>query len=118
VLAGRYPPGSSFPTGWRGESPEMSRHLRRWFSPPVLSAAQQLGGLAAEARLTRAQFALAWVLENPDVTSAIVGASRPEQLAESAAASGAQVDPVLFRKAEALIAGALTEAEATEPKDD
>ena len=62
VLAGRYPPGSAFPEGWRGESPAMSVHLRRWFSAPVLAAAQALNPLAAEAGLTPAQFALAWVL--------------------------------------------------------
>jgi 1-deoxyxylulose-5-phosphate synthase len=112
VLAGRYPPGSAFPEGWRGESPAMSVHLRRWFSAPVLAAAQTLTPLAAEAGLTPAQFAVAWVLDNPDVTSAVVGASRPQQLHDTAAASGAVVDPALFRAAEARLATALTEAEA------
>ncbi len=114
VLAGRYPPGSPFPEGWRGESPAMSVHLRRWFSPGVLAAAQQLPGLAAEAGLTPAQFAIAWTLRRPDVTSAIVGASRPEQLEDSAAASGALVDPTLFSRAERLMAEALAEAERLE----
>ena len=112
VLAGRYPPGSAFPDGWRGESPAMSVHLRRWFSAPVLAAAQTLTPLAAEAGLTPAQFAVAWVLDNPDVTSAIVGASRPQQLDDTAAASGAAVDPALFRTAEARLSAALAEAEA------
>jgi len=115
VLAGRYPPGSAFPEGWRGESPAMSVHLRRWFSPPVLAAAQALKGLATEAGLTPAQFAVAWVLANADVSSAIVGASRPEQLDDTAAASGAIVDPALFHRAEALLAAALAEARALEP---
>jgi aryl-alcohol dehydrogenase-like predicted oxidoreductase len=113
VLAGRYPPGSPFPEGWRGESPAMSVHLRRWFSAPVLEAAQTLTPLAAEAGLTPAQFAVAWVLDNPDVTSAVVGASRPQQLDDTAAASGAAVDPALFRTAEARLTAALAEAEAT-----
>jgi len=112
VLAGRYPPGSPFPEGWRGESPAMSVHLRRWFSAPVLAAAQALTPLAAEAGLTPAQFAVAWVLDNPDVTSAVVGASRPQQLDDTAAASGAAVDPALFPAAEARLAAALAEAEA------
>lgn len=112
VLAGRYPPGSAFPEGWRGESPAMSVHLHRWFSPPVLAAAQSLTPLAAEAGLTPAQFAVAWVLDNPDVTSAVVGASRPQQLDDTAAASGARVDPSLFRAAETRLAAALAEAEA------
>jgi aryl-alcohol dehydrogenase-like predicted oxidoreductase len=114
VLAGRYPPGSPFPEGWRGESPAMSVHLRRWFSPPVLAAAQTLVSIAAEAGLTAAQFAVAWALSNPDVTSAIVGASRPEQLADTVIASGAQVDPALFRRAEALLDAALAEAKSQE----
>jgi aryl-alcohol dehydrogenase-like predicted oxidoreductase len=114
VLAGRYPPGSAFPEGWRGESPAMSVHLRRWFSPPVLAAAQALVALAAEAGLTAAQFTVAWTLKNPDVTSAIVGASRPEQLDDTAAASGAVVDPALFRRAEDLLEAALAEARALE----
>ena len=114
VLAGRYPPGSAFPEGWRGESPAMSVHLRRWFSRPVLEAAQALGPLAAEAGLTPAQFAVAWTLKNPDVASAVVGASRPEQLDDTAAASGARVDPALFERAERLLAAALADARALE----
>lgn len=114
VLAGRYPPGSPFPEGWRGESPAMSVHLRRWFSPPVLAAAQALKPLAAEAGLSSAQFAVAWALANPDVTSAIVGASRPEQLTDTVAASGAEADPDLFRRAEHLLDAALAEARELE----
>ena len=110
VLAGRYPPGSAFPEGWRGESPAMSVHLRRWFSAPVLAAAQTLIPLAAEAGLSPAQFAVAWALKNPDVSSAIVGASRPEQLDDTVAASGAEVDPALFRTAETRLEAALAEA--------
>ena len=50
------------------------------------------------------QFALAWVLREPNVASAIVGASRPAQLDDNAAASGLVVDPALFAKAEAIVA--------------
>jgi aryl-alcohol dehydrogenase-like predicted oxidoreductase len=63
-----------------------------------------VGQLAANANLTLAQFALAWVLRQPNVASAIVGASRPEQLTENAAASGAHVAPSLFTEAERLLA--------------
>ena len=117
VLAGRYPPGAAFPDGWRAESPAMSVHLRRWFSAPVLAAAQQLKPIAAEAGLTQAQFAVAWALKHPDVTSAVVGASRPEQLDDTAAASGAAVDPALFRRAEALLDAALMEARRLDTDD-
>jgi len=117
VLAGRYPPGADFPAGWRGESPAMSVHLRRWFSPPVLAAAQALGPIAAEAGLTSAQFAVAWTLNNPDVTAAIVGASRPAQLEDTVAASGARVDAALFRQAEALLTAAMVQAAHEETAD-
>ncbi len=110
VLAGRYPPGAEFPAGWRGESPAMSVHLRRWFSAPVLAAAQALGPIASDAGLTSAQFAVAWALDNADVASAIVGASRPAQLEDTVAASGAHVDAALFRKAEQLLDAALAQA--------
>ena len=110
VLAGRYPPGAEFPAGWRGESPAMSVHLRRWFSAPVLAAAQALGPIASDAGLTSAQFAVAWALDNADVASAIVGASRPAQLEDTVAASGAHVDAALFRKAEQLLDAALAKA--------
>ena len=78
--------------------------MSRWMRKPVLEAAQRLKPIAAEAGLTLGQFALAWVLREPNVASAIVGASRPEQLVENAAASDAKVDPALFRKAEAIVA--------------
>jgi len=74
-----------------------------WFAPATLKAVQEVGQLAADANLTLAQFALAWVLRQPDVASAIVGASRPEQLNENAAASGIHVDPSLFTEAERLL---------------
>jgi aryl-alcohol dehydrogenase-like predicted oxidoreductase len=51
------------------------------------------------------QFALAWVLREPNVAAAIIGASRPEQVVENAAASRARVDPALFAKAEGILAG-------------
>jgi aryl-alcohol dehydrogenase-like predicted oxidoreductase len=60
--------------------------------------------LAKEAGCTLSQFALAWILREPNVASAIVGASRPQQLDENAAASGKQIDTALFRKAEAIVA--------------
>jgi aryl-alcohol dehydrogenase-like predicted oxidoreductase len=114
VLAGRYPPGEAFPGGWRGDSPAMSPYLRRWFSRPVLEAAQELRPLAAEAGLTPAQFAVAWTLRRPEVSSAIIGASRPEQVEGNVAASGATIDPLLLRRAEQLLDAAMASAEKAE----
>jgi aryl-alcohol dehydrogenase-like predicted oxidoreductase len=76
-----------------------------WLAPATLGAVQEVGKLAAYAGLTLAQFALAWVLRQPNVASAIVGASRPEQLNENATTSGTHVDPALFAEAERLLPG-------------
>jgi aryl-alcohol dehydrogenase-like predicted oxidoreductase len=104
VLTGKYKPGSSPPQGSRATSEEMGGWMDRLLQPRVLEAVERLKPVAAEAGLSLAQFALAWVLREPNVASAIVGASRPEQLAENAAASGAEVDPALFDRAEAIVA--------------
>ena len=72
----------------------------------MLSAVQQLKPLAAEAGCTLPQFALAWVLREPNVASAIVGASRPEQLDDNCKAADLKIDPALFAKAEAIVAKA------------
>jgi len=106
VLTGKYSPDRPPPADSRATSGEMGGFMDRLLQRPVLEAVERLKPLAAEAGLSLAQFALAWVLREPNVASAIVGASRPEQLAENAAASGAQVDPELFRKAEAIAAEA------------
>jgi aryl-alcohol dehydrogenase-like predicted oxidoreductase len=107
VLTGKYDPESPPPEGTRATSDKMSGFISRLMSRPTLEAVQALKPVAAEAGLTLSQFALAWVLREPNVASAIVGASRPEQLDENCGASGAKVDPALFAKAEAIVAGAV-----------
>jgi aryl-alcohol dehydrogenase-like predicted oxidoreductase len=77
-----------------------------WLKPKMLQAIQNLKPLAAEAGLTLAQFALAWVLRQPNVAAAIIGASRPEQIDENVAASGHALPPELARRAEAIAAAA------------
>ena len=105
ILSGKYLPKSAVPTDSRAADPSMSGFPNPdWLAPATLQAVQGVRQLAAEANLTLAQFALAWVLRQPNVASAIVGASRPEQLDENAAASGAHVDASLFIKAERLLA--------------
>lgn len=105
VLTGKYRPGEAPAPDTRAASEEMGGWIAGLMRDPVLEAAQQLKPLAAEAGLSLAQFALAWVLREPNVASAIVGASRPEQIEENAAASGATVDPALFARAEQIVAG-------------
>lgn len=104
VLTGKYRPGSPPPKDSRATSEEMGGFISWLLRDETLEAVQRLQPIADEAGLSLAQFALAWVLREPNVASAIVGASRPEQLAENAAASGAEVDPALFSRAEAIAA--------------
>ncbi|MEA3039599.1 MAG: hypothetical protein QOE79_2112 [Sphingomonadales bacterium] len=106
VLTGKYRPGAPPPPDSRATSEAMGGWMDRLLKDEVLEAVQKLKPLAEEAGLSLAQFALAWVLREPNVASAIVGASRPEQLAENAAAADADVDPSLFAQAEAIVAGA------------
>jgi aryl-alcohol dehydrogenase-like predicted oxidoreductase len=104
VLTGKYRPGSRVPADSRAASKDMGGFLnRRWLEPRTLEAVLSLEPLAAEAGLTLAQFALAWVLREPNVASAIIGASRPEQIDENVVASGRAVPPELFDKAERII---------------
>jgi aryl-alcohol dehydrogenase-like predicted oxidoreductase len=91
VLTGKYPPGEPPPADSRAASDEMSGFIDRLLAPPVLEAVQRLRPVAEEAGLTMAQLALAWVLREPNVASAIVGASRPEQVHANASASGVEL---------------------------
>ena len=103
VLSGKYDPDSPPPRDSRAASAEMSGFMDRLLQPEVLRAVRALKPIAEEAGLTMPQFALAWVLREPNVASAIIGASRPSQVRENAAASGVIVDTQLFLKAEAII---------------
>jgi aryl-alcohol dehydrogenase-like predicted oxidoreductase len=104
VLSGKYAPGEALPQATRATSDEMGKMMHNWLRPEVLETVQKLKPIAQEAGCTLSQFSLAWILREPNVASAIVGASRPEQLDENAAASGLHVDPVLFDRAEAIVA--------------
>jgi aryl-alcohol dehydrogenase-like predicted oxidoreductase len=111
VLSGKYDPDRPPPSDSRAASEEMGGFIGRLLQPQVLRAVQQLKPIADEAGLTLPQFALAWVLREPNVASAIIGASRPEQVRENAAASGVIVDTQLFLRAEAILDEALSQAE-------
>jgi len=111
VLSGKYDPEAPPPRDSRAASEEMGGFMDRLMQPHVLRAVQELKPIAEEAGLTLPQFALAWVLREPNVASAIIGASRPEQVRENAAASGVIVDTQLFSQAEAIIDEALSRVE-------
>jgi 1-deoxyxylulose-5-phosphate synthase len=111
VLSGKYDPDRPPPKDSRAASQEMGGFIGRLMRPQVLRAVQQLKPIADEAGLTLPQFALAWVLREPNVASAIIGASRPQQVRENAAASGLIVDTQLFLRAEAILDEALGRVE-------
>ena len=92
VLTGKYEPGHPPPAGTRAASATMGWAMDRLRDDAVLAAVQRLRPIADGLRITPAQLALAWVLHHDNVASAIVGASRPEQVEENAAASGVELD--------------------------
>lgn len=111
VLSGKYDPDRPPPRDSRASSKEMGGWMTRLMEPRVLRAVQDLKPIAQEAGLTLPQFALAWVLREPNVASAIIGASRREQVRENAAASGLVIDTQLFVRAEQILDEALASSE-------
>ena len=106
MLTGKYLPGAAAPSDSRAASAAMGSMFDKTFlSRPVLEAVQQIRSLAQKAGLTLSQFALAWVLREPNVASAIIGATRIEQIEENVVASGAVVDPSLFAEAGRALQG-------------
>jgi aryl-alcohol dehydrogenase-like predicted oxidoreductase len=111
VLTGKYAPGAPVPTDSRAADDSMKGFLSpAWFEPQVLRAIQALRPLAQQAGLTLAQFSLAWVLRQPNVATAIIGASRPDQVDENVAASGQVLPADLVARAEKLVGDALASA--------
>lgn len=105
VLTGKYKPGSAPPSDARASHETMGEIFpKKWLEAPLLAAVERLKPLAQEAGLSLAQFALAWVLRQANVSSAIIGASRKEQVIENAAAAQKRVSHELFHRAEALVA--------------
>jgi aryl-alcohol dehydrogenase-like predicted oxidoreductase len=93
VLTGKYQPGEPPPADSRAASRSMGGFIGALTSPPVLEAVQRLRPIAEQAGLTMPQLALAWVLREANVASAIVGATRPEQVHANAAASEVSLTP-------------------------
>ena len=93
-LPGRKPPANSRATDKKGGASMISR----WMREEVLTAVQRLKPIAASAGLTPAQLAVAWVLQNTNVASAIIGATKPEQIKENVAASGVTLSKEVMRE--------------------
>lgn len=107
VLTGKYRPGQAPPGDSRAASESMSTFIGRLMQDDVLQAVERLRPVAEQAGLTMAQLALAWVLRLPNVASAIIGASRPEQVHENAAASGVTLSPDVLEAIDAALGGAV-----------
>jgi aryl-alcohol dehydrogenase-like predicted oxidoreductase len=109
VLTGKYKPGQQPPVGSRATDEAGGKDMiSRWLRDDVLNAVTALEPLAAEAGLSMAQLAVAWVLQNPNVSSAIIGASRPEQVTDNAAAAGVSLDTDLMKAIDAALADVVT----------
>ncbi len=97
VLTGQYVPGEPVPEGSRATDEKGGADfVKRFLEDDVLERVQHLAPVAEQAGLTMAQLAVAWVLQNPNVASAIIGASRPEQVAENVKAAGVRLAPELM----------------------
>jgi aryl-alcohol dehydrogenase-like predicted oxidoreductase len=104
VLTGKYKPGEAPPAGSRATDDKGGAEMiSRFMTDDVLTRVQQLDPLAQEAGLSMAQLAIAWVLQNPNVSSAIIGASRPEQVTENVKAAGVKLDQDLLKKIDEVL---------------
>jgi aryl-alcohol dehydrogenase-like predicted oxidoreductase len=107
ALTGKYRPGAAPPPGSRATTPGGQSWMGRWRSPEVLGAVERLRPIADGLGLSMAQLALAWVLRQPVVASAITGASRPEQIDDNVAASGVRLDDVTLSAIDRAVVGAV-----------
>jgi aryl-alcohol dehydrogenase-like predicted oxidoreductase len=103
ILSGKYLPGAPPPADSRAASEQMGVFIQRRLEPRVLEGVQRLVPIARDLGLTLPQLALAWVLRRPEVSSAIIGASRPEQVTENARASGVTLDAESLARIEAAV---------------
>jgi aryl-alcohol dehydrogenase-like predicted oxidoreductase len=103
ALTGKYEPGAPPPEGSRATSAHMGRLMGDWLDDDVLSTVQRLVPLAGRLGITMAQLALAWVLREGNVASAIVGATRPEQVHANASASGIELDGATLAEIDSIL---------------
>jgi aryl-alcohol dehydrogenase-like predicted oxidoreductase len=110
VLTGKYRPGQDAPEGSRATDAKGGADMiKRWMSDEVLTQVQQLQPIAHELELSMAQLAVAWVLQNSNVSAAIIGASRPEQVAENVKAAGVQIPAEAMKRIDDVLADVVTD---------
>ena len=104
VLTGKYKPGKKAPSGSRATDKKGGADMiSRFMKNDVLSAVANLEPIAKEVGLTMAQLAVAWVLQNKNVSSAIIGATKPSQIKENIKASGVKLDPEILKKIDQVL---------------
>lgn len=104
ALTGKYVPGKKFPAGSRATDKKGGANMiSRWMHDDVLEAVQRLKPIAEAVDLSLSQLAIAWVLQNPNVSSAIIGASKPAQIKENVKASGVTLDASIMRAIDAAL---------------
>jgi aryl-alcohol dehydrogenase-like predicted oxidoreductase len=104
VLTGKYKPGEQPPAGSRATDEKGGADMvKRWLQDDVLERVQRLRPVADEAGLSMAQLAVAWVLQNDDVSAAIIGASRPEQVTDNVKASGVRLDEATMKAIDEIV---------------
>ncbi|MFI9640222.1 aldo/keto reductase family protein [Micromonospora sp. NPDC051925] len=105
VLSGKYLPGQPPPAGSRATDEKSGADfIAKWLDDEVLTRVQQLKPLAEQAGLTMPQLAVAWVLQNPNVASAIIGASRPDQVHDNVKAAGVTLEADLLKAIDDIVA--------------
>ena len=108
VLTGKYLPGQQLPEGSRATDDKGGANMiARWIKDDVLERVQQLKPIAEEAGLSMAQLAIAWVLQNENVATAIIGASRPEQVFDNVEAAGVTLEPALLARIDDVLGDAV-----------
>jgi aryl-alcohol dehydrogenase-like predicted oxidoreductase len=123
VLTGKYVPGAPLPENTRATDASGGENFiaRLVTNQDLLERVQKLKPIAESVDLSMAQLAVAWVLQNPNVSSAIIGASRPEQVAENVKAAGVKLDSEILKKIDEILGDdvqrdpALTVSPATRP---
>jgi aryl-alcohol dehydrogenase-like predicted oxidoreductase len=104
VLSGKYLPGKKAPAGSRATDKKGGANMiSRFMTDEVLTAVQKLVPIAKKVDLTPAQLAIAWVLQNPNVSSAIIGATKPAQIKENVKASGVKLDQSIMNEIDVAI---------------
>jgi aryl-alcohol dehydrogenase-like predicted oxidoreductase len=107
VLTGKYLPGQKPPAGSRAADPGIGQNIEKFMNDEILKAVQDLKPIASDLGLTMGQLAISWVLQNHNVASAIVGASRPEQIQENVKAADVVLEDAVMKKIDEVLAAVI-----------